>query len=385
MIREKHKLPRPNFSEDLEDRNCITAEFHYSIRGGLVETNHTYMMRSVVYQLWKQNSNLFPLLRPQYRGLKQRSSSKMEQGISWSHGDLKAALALLHKIEFHLEVFIVIDGLDESDDAGLSDMLQLLASLSNETSSCIIKILISSRPETTIRHQLAHGRHIILQDFNHVDISREVDKVINELDGNRTIHKKMAESTTPQQRRSLKDFANIREYILKSSQGVFLWVHLVLKEMSQIVTGRIYRLSDLESRIKRLPRDLGGPDGYFRLIVESLIKRQVQTDVDEEERADIMVNSLRILNWVTFSRHPVSIRDLEDIMATPPLSDLSVVSENHFNQDRIRGLEDAMSLYCGGLVEVGIWGSDVSFTSGLTRTRAGPVIWQGCPAHTSDC
>ena len=77
----------------LDDDNPIFATFHYSFRGGFTETSHELMLRSIVYQIFRANSRLFPLIRNRYRSMKETESM-------WNYENLKSALQSVHEVEF---------------------------------------------------------------------------------------------------------------------------------------------------------------------------------------------------------------------------------------------------------------------------------------------
>ncbi|PQK08956.1 hypothetical protein BB8028_0001g10270 [Beauveria bassiana] len=173
-IREEHHSslfgsPR----EDVENactflgKNTIVAVFHYSFRGGCTKTSHELMLRSLVYQIWRADPRLFSLLQGRYRQLKGDSRFVVAgKNSMWTYDDLKAALLSLHKIDFSIDIFVVVDGLDKSDNEMRDDVLKFLPALSAQSSKCIFKILVASRPETTINTVLMQSRHIKLEEVN---------------------------------------------------------------------------------------------------------------------------------------------------------------------------------------------------------------------------
>lgn len=123
-----------------EDKSTIIVRFYYSFRGGNTETSHELMLRSIVYQIWNNNSRLYKLLKDRYRGL-QNSNSESERTSFWRYADLKSLLRSLHEIDFSLKVVIVVDGMDESDNVMRDDVLRFLPDLVVRNSNCIVKIL----------------------------------------------------------------------------------------------------------------------------------------------------------------------------------------------------------------------------------------------------
>ncbi|KAL6890893.1 hypothetical protein GGI43DRAFT_415061, partial [Trichoderma evansii] len=79
------------------DKSTIVARFYYSFRGGNTETSHELMLRSIVYQIWSNNSRLYNFLKDRYREL-HKSSSESERTSFWSYEDLKTVLRSLLKI-----------------------------------------------------------------------------------------------------------------------------------------------------------------------------------------------------------------------------------------------------------------------------------------------
>lgn len=314
-----------------EDKNIIIARFYYSFRGGNTETSHELMLRSIVYQIWNSNRRLYELLKEHYRELR-KCNNEPERTPFWTYEDLKLVLQSLHEIDFSLKVVIVVDGMDESDKDNRDDVLRFLPKLVVRNSNCIVKILIASRPENGIIHQLEKtcSHHIRLQDVNEKDISLAVDKWIEQMGSRRGC------------KRSI--FQDIRDYVIKESSGVFLWVALVLRDVEKCVAKGGYSKGDLDERIHRLPKELDGEHGFYKQMLLSL-SANGEDDMGQEERAR------RIFYWVTFPKRPISIAELEDVLATP-LSQETDLSKYDFAYNRPHELDLGIVSACGGLVEV---------------------------------
>lgn len=347
------------------DKNTIVARFYYSFRGGNTETSHELMLRSIVYQIWNSNSRLYELLKKRYRELR-KSSNESERTPFWSYEDLKLVLQSLLKIDFSLKVVIVVDGMDESDNDRRGNVLSFLPSLVDADSNCIVKILIASRPENDINSQLkwACSHHIRLQDVNEKDISLVVDDWIKRMEFKRGC--------------GLGIFQDTRDYIIKESSGVFLWVTLVLRDMEKCLAKGGYSKSDFDERIKNLPKELGGQDGFYKQMLLSL-STNGEKDIKQEERAR------RIFYWVTFPKRPISVAELQDVLATP-LSQKMDLSSYRFSYNRPLELDFGILSACGGLVEVSavslsLWTIELNHMSAGARIKFG----QNCSADTSKC
>lgn len=251
-------------------KSTIVAKFIYSFRGGSTERSHELMLRSIVYQIWNQNSKLFPLLRDRYRQLQREISDRTDQRSLWSYDDLKWALTALHEIDFDLHVVIVVDGMDESDKYGRTDVLNFLPGLAKQNSRCIIKVLIASRPENDIIPRLKHAcsHHIRLQEVNIDDIGLVVDRWIDNMESEHNCER--------------STFWTIKDYIMTYSSGVFLWVTLVLRDVEQCVIRGGYSKADLDKRVSGLPKELGGEDGFYREMVVSSTNNLKEDSMQEE-------------------------------------------------------------------------------------------------------
>lgn len=335
-----HNSPRRDKEEWIfnnpTDKSAIIARFYYSFRGGNTQTSHELMLRSIVYQIWSANSKLFPLIRDRYRELKKKAGMEGEQKSLWSYNDLKWALKSLRKVNFNLSVFIIVDGMDESNNDKRVDILKFLLDLAppNPKSSCIVKIFIASRPENNINSRLRLvPHHIKLQEVNQEDIRMVVEGWT----------KRMASEDKCKEETLLE----VKEYIMEHSHGVFLWVALVLRDLEQYIDDGGYSKSTLDTRLRSLPKELGGKDGFYRAMVDSLVEKYKE-DQEQQERGR------RILAWVTFAERPISVTELGDALATPlkleGIDLLTYVLEDH----RPHQLNKAILSSCGGLAEVNI-------------------------------
>lgn len=316
------------------DRNTIIARFYYSFRGGNTQTSHELMLRSIVYQIWRQNSKLFPLIRDRYEELKKPVDGASKQKLRWSYGDLKSALKSLRKVDFKLSVFIIVDGMDESNNDKRVDIMNFLLELAvpNPKSSCTVKIFIASRPENDINSRLRLvPRHIKLQEVNKDDIGVVVEGWINRM---------VLESGCKE--RTLRE---VKEYIMEYSHGVFLWVTLVLKDLKQHIDDGGYSKSSLNTRLQSLPNELGGTDGFYRTMINLLLQKYNKNQEQQEQ-------GRRILAWVTFAERPISLSELRDALATPLNLEGAELSSYVLEDNRPNQLDKAILSFCGGLVEV---------------------------------
>ena len=318
------------------DKSDIVARFYYSFRGGNMQTSHELMLRSIVYQIWSKNSRLFSLIRDRYQKLKGEVSEASEQKSLWGYNDLKWVLESLCRADFDLRVFIIVDGMDESNDNKRVDILQFLLGLAppDLKSSCIVKVFIASRPGNDINSRLRLvPHHIKLQEVNEEDIRVVVEGWVK-----RMVSEGECEEET---------LLGVKDYIMKYSDGVFMWVTLVLRDLEQYIDNGGYTILTLDTRLRSFPKELGGKNGFYRTMVDSLVDKYK----DDPEQQDL---GRRILAWVAFAERPMSVTELRDALATPPKLDGTDLSTYVLEYHRPHQLNKAILSYCGGLAEVNI-------------------------------
>ncbi|PNP57409.1 hypothetical protein THARTR1_02406 [Trichoderma harzianum] len=315
------------------DKSTVIARFYYSFRGGNTETSHELMLRSIVYQIWRDNSRLYKLLSNRYRELQKSRGDADKKKSDWSYEDLKSALRSLHQIDFFLKVVIVVDGMDESDNDRRADVLRFLPHLAVPNSKCIVKVLIASRPESDINSRLrrACSHHIKLQDVNEEDIRLVVEKWIKRMEVERNCKP--------------DTFEVAKDYILKASSGVFLWVTLVLREMEKCLDNGLSSKADLNRIVLQLPKELGGELGFYKRMILPL-------STNREEDLYQQARGRRIFYWVTFPKRPISAAELQDVLATPLPSQGINLSSYNFLDNRPLELDRGILSACGGLVEL---------------------------------
>lgn len=247
----------------------------------------------------------------------------------WTSDDLKSALQSLHSINFDLVIFIILDAMDESDHDDRNDVLNFLLYVSSRESRCTIKLLIAGRRVIRRNLLMDNFSHIILEGENHTDILNVVNNWTKRFEENVD-----------------SDFlSNLKDYIVRNSDGVFLWVVLVLRDLEEYITRGAYTAHDLSSRLRSLPRRL---DDFYRVIIDSLINDFGRDRGQKEKIEEIR----RILNWTAFSKRPLSLLELREVLAVPPMPKMIDLLSFSLEEYRQIGFEQRLLSLCGGLVEV---------------------------------
>ncbi|KAK2022553.1 hypothetical protein LX32DRAFT_657640 [Colletotrichum zoysiae] len=180
---------------------------------------------------------------------------------SWELHELMAsfdALAYNHNEDLPVKFCFLIDGLDEYTGGAeryhgqFEDLLTTLYTLASLPS---VKLCVSSRPWPAFNESLGPrvgDWHLQVEDLTRDDIERVVRERME---------------ASPNYRRLLDQdhrCSEIPSEIVQRAQGVFLWVHLIVKSLTDGMANRDgYNL--LRKRLNEIPDDL---ESYFRQMVE---------------------------------------------------------------------------------------------------------------------
>ena len=215
----------------------IVASFYYSYREGERQTNHSNMLRSVLHDVLDQNEEFFFHFQRSYRQAAKRGGQPQ-----WSYDSLKKVLLSFpknHPVKERL--YLIVDAVDESDDAERYDIIELLRDLCSTKGPCIVKVFAASRPVVGLSGSSAMNiKTIRLQDVNHSDIVGFVESFLGpELD----LQQDVARRAT--------------DYIVQNSQGVFAWVRLVREELLKCARSGYTRTQSF-AYLESLPTELEG-------------------------------------------------------------------------------------------------------------------------------
>ena len=223
----------------------ILNYFFWSI-GTVMQKSQNGLFRSLLHQIFSQDRNLvqeaLPDLVRSTRSLQYDQLLQLKHRV-WSLKELKQAFCNTIKQEkLPLCYCFLIDGLDEydGDHVELSVFLKTISTFSN------VKLCLSSRPLMALEHHFDNLPKLRLQDLTVGDISSFVRDKLEE-------HPRFYALA---QREPQESSGLIRE-IVQTSCGVFLWVSLVVKSLSEGLTNHD-GLSDLKKRLRELPPELEG-------------------------------------------------------------------------------------------------------------------------------
>ncbi|KAF4816663.1 hypothetical protein CGCSCA5_v006360 [Colletotrichum siamense] len=186
---------------------------------------------SLLYQLLESDRQSCVDLLARFPRLRHRDSD-----TDWTYEELQSVLLSLLR-NCSERCLILLDGLDEMTFSvdGETPLLYVLDELLKNQH---VKLCVSSRPEPVFQRYMSKHPMLMMQDLNILDIRRYAED---------SLRMAKAESTELLDRLS-------REVVLRS-EGVFLWVVLVLESVKRGL-GNGDTLDIIYSRIRSLPRDL---------------------------------------------------------------------------------------------------------------------------------
>ncbi|KAJ8123025.1 hypothetical protein ONZ43_g924 [Nemania bipapillata] len=262
----------PSTSEALQvwagESKLVKAEFFFWNSGkNELQKSQGGLIRSLLYQILRHCPDLIPVAYPHIRGLQNlEDTAGAESLLSLAKQNILVPLSdtglrdTLRRIslrarESQTKFCFFIDGMDEYHGKPNS-AIQLMEDLRHLFNA---KMCLSSRSwnEFEERFGKMNTRKLYMQDFNAVDITAyindkfEEDENFQELEGKDTYG------------------VILTKEIADASNGVFLWVFLVVRSFQEGLTNGDL-ISDLQRRLKELPTDL---NEYFKKILVS--------DVDE--------------------------------------------------------------------------------------------------------
>lgn len=301
--------------------DAIVLKFFYNTRDGEAERDHRNMLRVLLYQLLEADKLSFVHFQSIYR---QRGGSK----IGWCSKDMKNILRAYKTHSRPRTIYLIIDAMDESACTDRADIVQFLHGLSAPASAsdsgCTVNIFLASRPINQLEVSNCFGRQsILLERMNRGDIEKYTNDLLQNEDFN---------SVIPEVKKE------IEEYILDFSDGVFIWVYLVLKELAEEVMNGSRR-STLISFLKSLPKSL---ESLYECMLQRLARNK------ERPRAD----GKRILQFCLFAGLAMSLVDLEHALAIPGLAE-DREPDSKFWTSEIPGDIRKMLTHCiGGFVDI---------------------------------
>ncbi|KAL7915295.1 putative kinesin [Trichoderma velutinum] len=295
-------------------KQAIVAKFFYSFREGEPQRSHYNMLLSLLYDIVYQDETFFyHQCQTEYRILRRHGSH-----VKWDYESLKRVLKSLQDYPSAKRFYLIIDAVDESEEADRRDVLNLLYDLCSKMRNCVVKIFISSRPVPQIEARRGQFLDFIrLQDETSTDVFNFAHSL---LDG---IH---LDST--------QILPQAVEYIVSNAQGVFLWVKLVGAELIKAHEDGLSQ-EDILALLKELPTEL--KDVYERMLDKM------------KGNSSCLSHGLRMFRFVLLAKRPLTVDELLHSLGIPDNleADWTFDLSDEALQKRIPSSERII-LSCGG-------------------------------------
>ena len=298
----------------------IVASFYYSYREGEKQTNHSNMLRSVLYDILNQSEEFFFHFQSYYREVSQSG-----EHLEWPYESLKGILlSLANNHPLRERLYLIVDAMDESNDSERADVIKLLRELCAAKGPCIVKVFVASRPVVGLSNRSTkYQKTIRLQDVNYSDILKFTASFLDspELD----LPTDIAHSAT--------------EYITENAQGVFVWVHLVREELLEYARDGCTK-NQIFDFLKSLPTEL---EGVYNRILMRL----------EGEKGRNVEDGQKMLQFVLFTYRPLGLDEFGQALAIRDNLDSEFLcSDESFEGDLICGIEKRIISCAGNFLEM---------------------------------
>jgi hypothetical protein len=204
------------------------------------------LLQTLLYQVLRQFPALVPIMCPIRWNVRDAKSEL------WSFDELFNAFDHFSKQTLvSTKLCVFIDGLDEYE----GNHIELIRVVKTLASASSVKLCVSSRPwNTFIRAFGGSSQQLKLEDLTKDDIKNYVRSKLQENEPFKDLEKQDPHCN------------EIASDIVKRSQGVFLWVYLVVDSLLKgLDEGDDAR--DLRKRLNLLPDDL---EEYFRHILQAI-------------------------------------------------------------------------------------------------------------------
>ncbi|KLO94922.1 small s protein [Fusarium fujikuroi] len=218
----------------------IMSHFFWKI-GSEEQSTIKGFLCSLVHQLLAHSEHLQELAMRLYDTVSHKSYH------DWSSKPLKSPLRQVLEAKSHA-ICVFVDGLDEvANDDGLDKLTREIEEILQFPG---IKICVSSRPEASVVEWLErlNAPSILLEDLTRPEMSSYVHQGLDPLLSSKKL--------------SMETHRYLCDEMVRKSQGVFLWLFLVLRSLIEGIENRdpdqilIKRLAELSSKIHDLYADL---------------------------------------------------------------------------------------------------------------------------------
>ncbi|KAF3937334.1 hypothetical protein ABW19_dt0203269 [Dactylella cylindrospora] len=345
FIMENSALQQNLLAND-KDRTWIIAGFFFWSGGSKDQRSLIGLLRTILYQVLKAANNLTSIAFPdEFERVRSTLRQAMTEDVrnagdkwtpSWSFLKrnistlefnwnapllLRGLRNVLSQKDCSINFLLLIDGLDEYE--ATQEELENLVEILKSYNSPNVKLCLSSRPWTVFERNFGGGNYpsLLLQNLTREDIKLYVPDSINQ--------SKMIQTL---QKANPMKMVDLYSSIVRKSEGVFLWVRLVVKAVVQGFQNGD-RISDIQVLVDELPSDL---EKLYRLMLSRI----------PEKHRKWSAQMFAIMDAAADPPTALTLWNLGEEM--DPMEKLS----NDTKQARCYQLQLRLMNHCAGLLEV---------------------------------
>ena len=349
-------------ADESDESRPIVGSFFYRFRtfpGEKTEASHTKMLRSLLFQILKQDVRLFKLFQQTYRANRytptehRNCSDHTKEEDSWSFKHLLAIFEKLINLKpFPRQLYLFIDAMDESeDDPDRTNILSLINDVCHARDAMdeseddpdriepiVVKVIIASRPDGDIVGNVKEHNKIILQDENETDIEKIIAAGLTKI-------RQQVGKLKPKERANF-DIERFREILTEHADGVIIWVSLVLKQVQSM----LLRGLTPNAMMQELDRPQPNIEELYAIIIQRLTA---------DNKADVELGK-DWLKLVSFTERALNTQEFQDADLVLSLKGKVETNETELDQNRrpissLEVIEQYMMSHCGGFIEVKAW------------------------------
>jgi hypothetical protein len=267
-----------------EHPEAIVLNFFFDARGSDIERTLTGLFRSLLRQIFEQNSSMLDECLLRYRQKRSKGS------YQWSEDDLTKSLRTAVLSVKNRLIYIHVDALDECEEEDVNEhknarrMIQFFEDLliACQRMSVHMFFVLSSRhyPHITIRRTI-RTLEIAMESENFTDIRKYATSQLGS-------------------ERSEQSFAerDLLDQVAQRSNGIFLWAVLVAREL-KTAQDRGLATRHLKRILEDLPPEL---NALFARIMQH---------IDDEHHDE----TVKLFRWVLFAQTPLDWESLKMALA----------------------------------------------------------------------
>jgi hypothetical protein len=235
-----HPNLRARLHKWAQPRELLFGTFYFWIGGDTMQKSHEGLLRSLLRQLLSQKTALISrACRRRWALLRVFHTEAIMPDWTWPEL-LEAFSTLRDGAEQQFNIALFIDGLDEFD----GPHERLIKFIDDLRGLPGVKLCVSSRPWNVFQDAFDSSPSLRMEGLTASDIQTYVKGQFDDTPAFRELCEALPDHA-----------ATLIDDIVAKAQGVFLWVHVVVRTLRQGLTEGS-RISDLQDLVKRLPPEM---------------------------------------------------------------------------------------------------------------------------------